>query len=136
VWYVESSALVSSIVEQDTAAKRTMTQARTLVTSLLTLTEAHRALVQGRNRGRFEPVRVRAFSRAFDSFAKRCHVIPVGDDILARARRPFLVEPVRTLDAIHLATIELLGADPGMIGVLTRDARIRANAIAAGYEVA
>jgi len=56
--------------------------------------------------------------------------------VLARARRPFPVEPIRTLDAVHLATTELLGEAPQFVTILTRDARVRENARALGYVVA
>ena len=47
----------------------------------------------------------------------------------------FPVEPVRTLDAVHLATAELLGEPPALIVVVTRDIRVRENAQALGYAV-
>jgi hypothetical protein len=43
------------------------------------------------------------------------------------------VKPVRTLDAIHLATVESLGESPQLVTVVTRDVRIRENARALGY---
>ena len=43
---------------------------------------------------------------------------------------------IRTVDAIHLATAELLGEPPQLVTVLTRDARVRDNARALGYAIA
>ena len=51
------------------------------------------------------------------------------------AARPFPIEPVRTLDAIHLATIEEIGETPPFITIVTRDRRVRENAKALGYAV-
>lgn len=62
--------------------------------------------------------------------------IAVTDEILTRAGRPFPVEPIRTLDAIHLATIELLGETPQFATVITRDECVARNARALGYDVA
>jgi len=45
------------------------------------------------------------------------------------------VEPVRTLDALQLATLEMV-ADPPQLTIITRDKRIRANAKALGYVLA
>lgn len=59
----------------------------------------------------------------------------VANDVLTRAGRPFPVEPIRTLDAIHLATAELLGEPPQLITIVTRDARVADNARALGYSV-
>jgi len=61
--------------------------------------------------------------------------VGIGDQILAQAARPFPVEPVRTLDAIHLATAQILGEAPALLVVVTRDQRIRDSAIAPGYSV-
>ena len=56
----------------------------------------------------------------------------VSEEILARAGRPFPVEPVRTLDAVHLATaLEFAKAFPDL-RVISRDARILDNAQALG----
>jgi hypothetical protein len=56
--------------------------------------------------------------------------------VLTRAGRPFPVEPIRTLDAIHLATAELLGEPPQLVTIITRDGRVRDNARALGCVVA
>jgi hypothetical protein len=68
-------------------------------------------------------------------FERRCDIVAVTDAVLTRAGRPFPVEPVRTLDAVHLATVELLGETPQLVTIVTRDGRVRANAPAAGYVV-
>jgi len=75
-------------------------------------------------------------ARALQTFFARCDLVAVTDDVLARAGRPFPAEPVRTLDAIHLATAEILGEPPPLVTVVTRDARVRENAVALGYAVA
>jgi hypothetical protein len=62
-------------------------------------------------------------------------MVAVTDSMLARVRRPFPVEPIRTLDAVHLATAELLGEPPPVVTIVTRDARVRDNAEALGYAV-
>ena len=51
--------------------------------------------------------------------------------ILAHAERRFPVEPVRTSDAIHLATAD----PPALVTIVTRDVRVRDNANASGYPV-
>jgi hypothetical protein len=50
-------------------------------------------------------------------------------------RRPFPVDPVRTLDAVHLATAESIGEPPQLMTMVTRDNRVRENATALGYSV-
>ena len=56
--------------------------------------------------------------------------------MLGRVGRPFPIEPIRTLDAVHLATAELLEEPPQLVTIVTRDARVRENAKALGYAVA
>jgi hypothetical protein len=50
--------------------------------------------------------------------------------VLAREELP--VEPVRALDAIHLASARLFHADLNDVSILSFDHRIRANAPALG----
>jgi hypothetical protein len=65
----------------------------------------------------------------------RGFIVDVDRAVLDRVRRPFPVEPIRTLDAIHLATVELLGEAPQLITVVTRDERVGENARALGFAV-
>jgi hypothetical protein len=81
-------------------------------------------------------VQERRAIQALQTFAARCDVVSIAPPILERAGRPFPVEPVRTLDAIHLATVEFLGDPPQLVTVLTRDARVRDNANALGFGIA
>jgi predicted nucleic acid-binding protein len=82
------------------------------------------------------PEQERASVLALRRFERRCYVVAVTDAVLARVRRPFPVEPIRTLDAVHLATAELLGEPPPLMTIVTRDDRVRENAVALGYAVA
>jgi hypothetical protein len=78
-------------------------------------------------------VQERRAIRALLTFASRCDLVAIADSILDRAGRPFPLEPIRALDAIHLATAEFLGDPPQLVTVLTRDARVRDNARALGF---
>jgi predicted nucleic acid-binding protein len=131
--YVESSALLSAIVERDPGAMRAIRRPGRRVTSALTIAESHRAIVRAGSTRRIDQEQTRAATRALRAFAARCDLVAVTDDVLLRAGRPFPVEPVRTLDAIHLATAESLGEPPAIITIVTRDARVRDNAVALGY---
>jgi predicted nucleic acid-binding protein len=135
VRYVESSALLAALLEHDMAAQEQLRAPGRRVTSALTFSEGARALVRARVAGRITPAQERAARRALRTFEKRCAVIPVTDAVLARVGRPFPVEPIRTLDAVHLATAELLGA-PKRATIITRDARVAENARALGYVLA
>lgn len=71
--------------------------------------------------------------RVLDVFRQRCDVVNVTDDILTRSGLPFPVEPLRTLDALHLASSSSLSELPQFITVVTRDERVAANARALGF---
>lgn len=133
--YIESSALLAALLEGDTAALKALQAEGRQVTSALTLAEAARAIVRARTSGRLAPAQERAAVRGLRVFARRCFVVAVTDTVLAPAGRPFPVEPVRTLDAVHLATAELLGEPPQLVTIVTRDARVRDNARVLGYAV-
>lgn len=133
--YIESSALLAALLEQDPAAIRALRAPGRRVTSAITFAEANRAVVRARVAGRLTVTQERDAVRALQTFERRCIIVTVSDWVLTRAGHPFPVEPVRTLDAIHLATAELLGEPPQLVTIVTRDARIRDNAKAMGYQI-
>jgi predicted nucleic acid-binding protein len=133
--YIESSALLAALLEHDSQALEALRAKGERVTSALTFAEASRAIVRARVAGRLTPAQERAAIRGLQTFERRCAIVAITDDVLARAGRPFPLEPIRTLDAVHLATVELLGEPPQLVTLVTRDARVRQNAEALGYEV-
>jgi predicted nucleic acid-binding protein len=134
--YIESSALVAAFLEADVPAHQAIRAPGRKITSALTLTEAHRAVLRGRVTGRLTAENERDAIRGLQTFARRCQLVALSEDVLVRAGRPFPVEPIRTLDAIHLATIEVLGEPPQLVTVVTRDSRVQQNARALGYVLA
>jgi predicted nucleic acid-binding protein len=133
--YVESSALVAALLEHDAEALKSVRARARHITSALTFAEAARAIMRARVGERLTPDAERLAVRALRRFERRCYVVAVTDDVLARVRRPFPVEPVRTLDAVHIATVESLGEPPQLVSIVTRDHRVRENAKALGYSV-
>jgi predicted nucleic acid-binding protein len=134
--YVESSAVLSALLELSADLRRILRAAPILVTSALTVAECFRAIRRGRQSGRLSMEQERLATRAVQSFLDRCDLIAVTESVLLRAGRPFPAEPIRTLDAIHLASVEALNEDPALVTVITRDARIVTNARAMGYATA
>ena len=134
VVYLESSALLQWILRQSGAAevRRTVDRAEVVLTSMLTLTETERVLVRAENQGALkggDAQRLRGMlNRSQASWTR----MSVSVDVLSRAARPFPIEPVRTLDAIHLATaLEFATAFPDL-RVLSFDCRVSDNAEALG----
>jgi predicted nucleic acid-binding protein len=133
--YIESSALVAALLEGDQAARMALRAPGRRLTSSLTIAEAARAVVRARVEGRLTVAQERGAIAALQSFSRRCDLVQVTDGILSRVGRPFPVEPVRTLDGVHLATAEALGEPPQLVTIVTRDRRVRDNAQAMGYVV-
>jgi predicted nucleic acid-binding protein len=100
------------MLEGDAAGKTSIRTPGQRVTSALTIAETTRAVLRARLSGRITAQQHRAALLTLQRFARRCHVVSVTGTILVRAGRPFPVEPIRTLDAIHLATAEALGDPP------------------------
>jgi predicted nucleic acid-binding protein len=132
---MESSALVAALLEHDTAIVQKTPRGTQQVTSALTLAEAGRAIIRARASGRLTAEEEQAAVRALRTFERRCFILDVDRAVLDRVRRPFPLEPIRTLDAVHLATAELLGEAPPLVTIVTRDGRVRENAEALGYSV-
>jgi predicted nucleic acid-binding protein len=127
--------LVAALLERDPAALKSVRTTGRHVTSALTIAETARAILRARAGARLTAEEERAAVRALRRFERRSYLVAVTDAVLARVRRPFPVEPIRTLDAVHLATAELLGEAPQLVTLVTRDVRVRDNAEALGYAV-
>jgi predicted nucleic acid-binding protein len=134
--YIESSAVVAALLEGDAEAMAQIAELGVRVASALTFTESTRALLRARVIRRITPAEERTALRKLRALEAKSTVFAMSPDVLTRAGRPFPVEPVRTLDAIHLATIESLGETPQLVTVVTRDQRIARNARALGYAIA
>jgi predicted nucleic acid-binding protein len=113
--YIESSALVAALLEGESAALAALRIKGRRVTSALTIAEAARAILRARTGDRLTAEGERAALRGLRRFERRCYVVAITEAVLSRVRRPFPVEPIRTLDAVHLATAELLGDQPLVI---------------------
>jgi hypothetical protein len=55
--------------------------------------------------------------RGLRTFERRCFILDVDRAVLDRVRRPFPVEPIRTLDVVHLATSEMPGEPAPLVTV-------------------
>jgi len=135
VTYFESSALTAGLLERDPGAMSSIRRSKRRFTSALTICEVTRAILRAANSKRIDGLQRQNAVRALGRFIKKCHLIEISQNVLLRAGQKFPVETVRTLDAIHLASLEALEEAPELIVVVTRDHRVRDNAIALGYQV-
>ena len=132
--YVETSAVLTWLLGQTHAddVRARVDAAEVVVTSSLTFAEAERAVVRAEGE-RFlraaDGQRLRGLLQRASSGWMR---MTVSEEILARAGRPFPVEPVRTLDAIHLATALAFTRAFSDLELLSFDRRLLDNARALG----
>ena len=137
VVYAESSAVLAWLLgeSRQTAVITALRNADRVVTSALTTIECARGLARARLAGRATPAEELAALRLLDTAALSWNVMDVSDQVAALARGAFPDEPVRTLDAVHLATALVFHEAIGAVHVLSFDERVRGNAAALGMTV-
>ena len=57
--------------------------------------------------------------------AAHWNLLRIDGEVVERARRPFPAEPLRALDAVHLASAVIAAADVPGLALLSLDRRIR-----------
>lgn len=136
--YLESSAVVAWLLGEDSAADviRAMNQAEVRVTSALTTVEVERAIRRAVVGRIVKEAMAHKLSGALARESASWITMSLTTGVLARAGRAFPVEPVRTLDAIHLATALAFSEAFPDLAILALDRRISANAIALGLAAA
>jgi predicted nucleic acid-binding protein len=73
--------------------------------------------------------------RLLDGVVGAWDVLSVSDHVAEIARGAFPNEPVRTLDALHLASARVLSDAMGPLHMLSLDDRLRRNAAELGMEL-
>ena len=107
-----------------------------VVTSVITRIECLRTLTRHESTAAVQRDLVQQARGVFNYSAAAWTRRELDLPVFERAWQRFPVEPVRTLDAIHLATALEFHAALGSLTMLSLDERIRANATALGLEVA
>lgn len=132
--YLETSAVLAWLLGQTHAddVRARVDAAEVVVTSSLTIAESERAVVRAESERLIRAAdgqRLRGLLQRASSGWMR---MTVSEEILERAGRPFPVEPVRTLDAIHLATALAFTRVFSDLRLLSFDRRLLENARALG----
>lgn len=136
--YVETSAVLTWLLGESRAdhVRAAIDGAETVVTSVLTLMEVERVLVRAEHEERV----VAASAQTLRGMLRRAQtgwmLMELTQHVSARVGRPFPVEPVRTLDAVHLSTaLEFAQVFPDL-SVVSTDQRILSNCEPLGLGVA
>ena len=135
--YAESSAVLAWILAEPNGepVRNALAGAEHVVSSTLTYLECHRAIRRGARDGRLGPGDELAALQLLDQSRATWVTLEMHGAVLEHAAGAFPHEPVRTLDAIHLATaLEFRTAFPDL-AVVSLDDRVRTNASELGLSV-
>ncbi len=134
--YEETSAVLRWLFAEEggESVRETLKTATKVATSRLTLIETRRVVHRAERDGRVTSAQGADLRSIFSQAAATWAVLELSDDVARRAEAGFPIEPVRTLDAIHLASAMFLREALPDLAIATRDERVRANAHALGLE--
>lgn len=137
VAYAESSAVLRWLLRgtDGPAIAAALAGAGTVFTSALTLAEVARTLARLGATAALTPEAREEAAARFRDVSAHWQIHAISDAVLSRLGVAFPVEPVRTLDAIHLATAARLANDGFAPTVCSTDVRVRENARALGLAV-
>ncbi|NLT68925.1 MAG: type II toxin-antitoxin system VapC family toxin [Acidobacteria bacterium] len=136
--YLETSALLAWMLGEPAGSqvKSSVDAAQTIVTSQLTLLEAERALIRAETQRILKAGEVERIRGLLYRSKAAWVLMEVAEEVRERASRTFPNEPIRTLDAIHLASALLFMRVFPQLELLSRDARILQNAASLGIAIA
>lgn len=135
--YAESSAVLSWLLGEAAgpSVRKCLREADVIVSSRLTLVECHRALARAVALTALAESRAAGLRRQLEETARHWNILSLAPAILDRACQPFPGEPIRTLDALHVASA-LHGRTAGIdLAVLSFDDRIRSTCVGLGFAV-
>jgi predicted nucleic acid-binding protein len=135
--YAESSAVLAWLLGEETgrSVRKVLQHTELVMASDLTLVECDRVLIRAVTTGEIDEAAAADRRAHLNAAASHWHLWRVAPSIVERARHPFPIESIRTLDAIHLASaLAVRSAVPG-VELLTLDDRIRRAAKQLGFQV-
>ncbi len=135
--YVETSAVLRWLFAEAEAdeVRSLLAGASKVVTSRLTLIESRRVVHRAEREGRLTGAQAADILSVFAQASSTWAILEISEDVARRAEEAFPAEPVRSLDAIHLASALFLRQSFPDLVVATVDSRVRANSEQLGFEV-
>ena len=135
--YAESSAVLAWLLGEPAGhrVRQLLRRADLVVASDLVLIECDRVLIRAVTLGDIPEAIASERRSRLNAAAVRWHLFRVTTPVVERARRPFSEEPIRTLDAFHLASALLARSAVPDVELLTLDERIRRAATHLGFTV-
>jgi PIN domain-containing protein len=136
--YAESSAVLAWLFGESMGREvsSVLEDAQFVVASDLTLVECDRALIRAQAIRTVGERRVAELRTKLVARAAHWNLMRLDAPVVARARRTFPGEPIRTLDALHLASALVARASVEDLVMLSLDRRLRASAAELGLAIA
>ena len=134
--YAESSAVLAWLFGEaaGAAVRENLLGAELIVASDLTLVECDRVLIRAQTSGELSEARSAGLRARLNAAAAHWNLLHVDTQVVDRVRRPFPGEPIRTLDAIHLASALVARTALDDLALLSLDHRIRTAARRLGFQ--
>lgn len=126
VLYLDTSAVLRAVLESGTTPEmeQAIGAADTLITSRLSLVEAERAFIRLRASGGTSEEQLADAGRELDALWARCEIWELSARVCEVALSVAPSKPLRTLDALHLATYLLARRRISHLELLTADQRL------------
>jgi predicted nucleic acid-binding protein len=136
ILYAESSAVLAWLLgeEMGEPVRELLAGAEGVITSELTLIECDRVLHRAVAAGLPE-AGAAGHRHRLSAATGHWTLLTLGPEVVERARRPFPAEPIRSLDALHLASALVVRSSVAELQILSLDDRIRKSARELGFEV-
>lgn len=135
--YAESSAVLAWLLDEASASevRRLLVEASIIVASDLTLIECDRVLLRAVSQNELTEAEAADRRAHLADAAAYWHILRIAAETVDRARQPFPEEPIRTLDAIHLASALTARAAIADLKLLSLDDRVRKSAKKLGFHL-
>lgn len=132
--YVDASVLLRLLFSEP-GPRAPLGRKTIAVSSELVGVETLRALDHARLGGHLDDLQMAKKSRELFVLLGNLHLFPISDEVLELARATFPIR-VRVLDALHVATAQVLQEEVGALEFWTHDAQQAAAATVRGLNVA
>ncbi|MCK4803122.1 MAG: type II toxin-antitoxin system VapC family toxin [Spirochaetes bacterium] len=136
--YIETSAVLAWLLGEPVSHRviDTINRHETIVSSVSLIVETGRALIRAETEGIIDAGGHQRLKGLFAEHSNGWSYLEINSLIRKRAAKPFPIEPIRSLDAVHLSTaLEFLQIYPDLV-VLSFDKRIIDNLVPLGLNCA
>lgn len=135
--YAESSAVLAWLLDEPTApaVRRLLSKAEVVIASDLTLIECDRVLHRAAALRELTEAEAADRRAHLSAAADHWHMLRIAGEVVDRARQPFPGDPIRTLDALHLASLLVARSAVAGLRLLSLDERVRRAARGLGVAV-